>query len=104
MNDEPNDLHVRRRQKIQEDKDFHVIACASESARFIRFWPCGRHDSVPHFRCGIRKEDHSRITRAGFWLHPHSVARPFCLIIFTTYAGICLQKTQGKTGLEIMDT
>ena len=36
MNDEPNDLHVRRRQKIQEDKDF-TSSRVSESARYIGF-------------------------------------------------------------------
>jgi hypothetical protein len=36
MNDEPNDLHIRRRQKIQEDKDF-ASSRVSESARYIGF-------------------------------------------------------------------
>jgi len=36
MNDEPNDLHARRRRKIQEDKDF-TSARVSESARYIGF-------------------------------------------------------------------
>ena len=36
MNAEPNDLHVRRRQKIQEDKDF-TSARISESTRYVGF-------------------------------------------------------------------
>lgn len=36
MNAEPNELHIRRRQKIQEDKDF-TSARVSESARYIGF-------------------------------------------------------------------
>jgi hypothetical protein len=36
MNDEPNELHVRRRQKIQDDKDFGSSR-VSESARYIGF-------------------------------------------------------------------
>lgn len=36
MNAEPNDIHLRRRQKIQEDKDF-TSARISESARYIGF-------------------------------------------------------------------
>jgi hypothetical protein len=36
MSVEPNEIHVRRRQKIQEDKDF-TSARISESARYIGF-------------------------------------------------------------------
>jgi hypothetical protein len=36
MNAEPNEIHLRRRQKIQEDKDF-TSARISESARYIGF-------------------------------------------------------------------
>ena len=36
MNAEPNEIHVRRRQKIQEDKDF-TSARISESVRYIGF-------------------------------------------------------------------
>jgi hypothetical protein len=36
MNAEPNDIHLRRRQKIQEDKDF-TSARISESSRYIGF-------------------------------------------------------------------
>jgi hypothetical protein len=36
MNAEPNEVHLRRRQKIQDDKDF-TSARISESARYIGF-------------------------------------------------------------------
>ncbi len=36
MNAEPNEMHIRRRQRIQEDKDF-TSARISESVRYIGF-------------------------------------------------------------------